>query len=32
MEEMLAGDTLAVTDTTRRLAWEVLAPGNVGLF
>jgi uncharacterized protein (DUF2236 family) len=32
MEGMLAGDTLAVTDTTRQLAWEVLAPGNVGLF
>lgn len=31
MEEMLRGDTLAVTDTTRRLADDVLIPKNVSL-
>jgi uncharacterized protein (DUF2236 family) len=31
MADMLTGDTLAVTGTTRRLAWDVLDPPNVGI-
>jgi uncharacterized protein (DUF2236 family) len=32
MAEMMSGETLVVSDTTRRLAWDVLAPENAGLF
>lgn len=31
MAEMLAGDTLAVNETARQLAWEVLDPDDVGI-
>lgn len=32
MDKMMSGETLVVSDTTRRLAWDVLAPTNAGLF